>query len=45
EAREKFKHVQPLSVAQASRISGVRNSDLSVLLMTVGKKSGNESVA
>ncbi|MFP4211532.1 MAG: tRNA uridine-5-carboxymethylaminomethyl(34) synthesis enzyme MnmG [Alkalispirochaeta sp.] len=38
EAREKFKHVQPLSVAQASRISGVRNSDLSILLMTVGKK-------
>ncbi len=38
EAREKFKHVQPLSVAQASRISGVRNSDLSILLMTVGKR-------
>ncbi len=44
EAREKFKHVQPLSVAQASRISGVRNSDLSILLMTVGKK-GSEYVA
>jgi tRNA uridine 5-carboxymethylaminomethyl modification enzyme len=39
EAREKFKHVCPLSVAQASRISGVRNSDLSILLMTVGKKA------
>ncbi len=46
EAREKFKHIRPLSVAQASRISGVRNSDLSILLMTVGKRRGTgESVA
>jgi len=43
EAREKFKNVRPLSVAQASRISGVRNSDLSILLMTVGKRSGTEN--
>ena len=42
EAREKFKNVRPLSVAQASRISGVRNSDLSILLMTVGKRTGSE---
>ncbi len=41
EAREKFKAVQPASVGQASRISGVRNSDLTVLLVTLGhgKKS------
>ncbi|GAB6089299.1 tRNA uridine-5-carboxymethylaminomethyl(34) synthesis enzyme MnmG [Spirochaeta dissipatitropha] len=33
EAREKLKHVQPLSVGQASRISGIRNSDVAVLML------------
>jgi hypothetical protein len=37
EAREKFKSVQPASVGQASRISGVRNSDVTVLLVTLGR--------
>lgn len=45
EAREKFKRVRPLSVAQASRISGVRNSDLSILLMIVGKKRSGDDGA
>jgi tRNA uridine 5-carboxymethylaminomethyl modification enzyme len=37
EAREKFKSVQPASVGQASRISGVRNSDVTVLLVTLDR--------
>ena len=37
EAREKFKSVQPASVGQASRISGVRNSDVTILLVTLGR--------
>ena len=45
EAREKFKRIRPLSVAQASRISGVRNSDLSILFMTVGRKRGGDGGA
>jgi len=37
EAREKFKAVRPLSVGQASRISGVRTSDITVLLVYLRK--------
>lgn len=33
EAREKLKKVQPVSVGQASRISGLRNSDIAVLMV------------
>ncbi|RPF51130.1 tRNA uridine-5-carboxymethylaminomethyl(34) synthesis enzyme MnmG [Aquisalibacillus elongatus] len=35
EAREKLKKVQPLSVGQASRISGVNPSDISILLVYI----------
>ncbi|MUV37942.1 tRNA uridine 5-carboxymethylaminomethyl modification enzyme MnmG [Lentibacillus sp. JNUCC-1] len=35
EAREKLKEVQPLSVGQASRISGVNPSDVSILLIYI----------
>ncbi|MGM0431535.1 MAG: tRNA uridine-5-carboxymethylaminomethyl(34) synthesis enzyme MnmG [Spirochaetota bacterium] len=38
EAREKLKQVQPISVGQASRISGVRNSDIAVLMVVLGRK-------
>ncbi|MCY8455153.1 tRNA uridine-5-carboxymethylaminomethyl(34) synthesis enzyme MnmG, partial [Bacillus spizizenii] len=33
EARQKLKNVRPLSVAQASRISGVNPADISILLV------------
>ena len=39
EAREKFKAVRPASVGQASRISGVRNSDVTVLLVSLDRRS------
>jgi tRNA uridine 5-carboxymethylaminomethyl modification enzyme len=37
ESKEKFKQVRPLSVGQASRISGVRNSDIAVLMIILGR--------
>ena len=40
EAREKFKEIRPHSVGQASRISGVRNSDIAIL-MVVLKRTKN----
>jgi tRNA uridine 5-carboxymethylaminomethyl modification enzyme len=38
ESRQKFKNIRPLSVGQASRISGVRVSDIAVLTMHIGRK-------
>lgn len=36
ESREKFKQVRPISIGQASRISGVRNSDVAILMVHLG---------
>src|SRR6056297_793679 len=38
ESREKFKQIRPISVGQASRISGVRSSDVAVLMVALGNR-------
>jgi tRNA uridine 5-carboxymethylaminomethyl modification enzyme len=38
EAREKFKSVRPVSVGQAGRISGVRTSDLAILMVLLDRR-------
>jgi tRNA uridine 5-carboxymethylaminomethyl modification enzyme len=38
EARDKLQAIRPLSLGQASRIAGVRSSDLAVLLISLRKK-------
>ena len=37
EARQKFDRVQPRTIGQASRISGVNPSDISMLLLHIKK--------
>ncbi len=44
EAREKLKHVSPITIGQASRISGVNPSDISILLMYIKQNKTKPSV-
>ncbi len=39
ESREKFKQIRPRSIGQAGRISGVRNSDVAILMVYLGHGS------
>lgn len=41
EARQKLKQFNPISVGQASRISGVSPADISVLLVYLSSKYAN----
>ena len=41
ESRLKFKQVLPATLGQASRISGVRTSDIAILMIYLGKKNGS----
>ncbi|MBQ3320455.1 MAG: tRNA uridine-5-carboxymethylaminomethyl(34) synthesis enzyme MnmG, partial [Spirochaetia bacterium] len=41
ESRIKFKQVLPATLGQASRISGVRTSDIAILMIHLGKKNGS----
>ncbi|MFP4430204.1 MAG: tRNA uridine-5-carboxymethylaminomethyl(34) synthesis enzyme MnmG [Spirochaetaceae bacterium] len=40
EAKEKLKQVRPISLGQASRISGIRNADAAVLMVALSKRRG-----
>jgi len=40
EGREKLKRVLPHSVGQASRINGVRNGDIAILMVALGRRNG-----
>jgi tRNA uridine 5-carboxymethylaminomethyl modification enzyme len=42
ESRLKFKEIRPLSVGQASRVSGVRSSDIAVLLVHLRRDRGTQ---
>ena len=42
EAREKLNKVRPLTVGQASRISGVNPSDISMLILNIKKDRKND---
>ena len=44
EARQKLKHIRPLSVGQATRISGIRSSDTAILIVHLQRRSGNGRV-
>jgi tRNA uridine 5-carboxymethylaminomethyl modification enzyme len=41
EARQKLNKIKPLNIGQASRISGVNPSDISILLLYLKMKGSN----
>ncbi|MDD3366651.1 MAG: tRNA uridine-5-carboxymethylaminomethyl(34) synthesis enzyme MnmG [Sphaerochaetaceae bacterium] len=43
ESREKLKKVRPVSVGQAGRISGVRTSDLAILMIILARKGNHDA--
>lgn len=45
ESREKLKTIRPRSVGQASRISGVRSSDIAVLTVLLGRRGNGKKGA
>jgi tRNA uridine 5-carboxymethylaminomethyl modification enzyme len=42
EARQKLKQVRPLTIAQATRISGVNPADISILTVYLKKEYANQ---
>ena len=42
EARQKFSQIRPLTIGQASRISGVNPSDITMLLVYLKKEYNND---
>ena len=42
ESKEKLALIRPASVGQASRISGVRNADIALLMVSLGRKRAGE---
>lgn len=44
ESREKLKQIKPFSVAQASRISGVRNSDIAILIVSLKRQQDEPKI-
>ncbi len=41
EAKEKFKDIRPATLGQAGRISGIRNSDMAVLMVLLSRRHKN----
>ena len=41
ESKEKLKAVRPVSIAQASRVSGVRNGDIAILMVHLSRETMN----